>query len=109
MLGYYKLNGHIPVRCSQWDNGSRRVAETYIRLDVWVSTVFLVIDHNYSGIGPPILFETMIFGGWFRDHEYQERYCTWEEAEIGHSAAVEYATETLTANGLLISALEEKS
>lgn len=50
-----------------------------------VSTVFLSLDHNW-GDGPPILFETMIFGG---EHDgYQERYRTWEEAEEGHEIAL---------------------
>jgi len=28
-----------------------------------VSTVFLGLDHNFMGDGPPILWETMVFGG----------------------------------------------
>lgn len=32
------------------------------RLTLEVSTVWLGLDHNWSGIGPPIIFETMIFG-----------------------------------------------
>lgn len=53
-----------------------------------VSTVFLGLDHNYSDEGPPILFETMIFCGDKTLHEYQERYATWKEAEVGHQLAV---------------------
>lgn len=53
--------------------------------DVSISTVFLGLDHGY-GEGPPILFETMIFGG--VHDQYQERYCTWEEAERGHEEAI---------------------
>lgn len=55
-----------------------------------VSTVFLSIDHGW-GDGPPILYETMIFG--FPEdhplHEYMERYATEAEASNGHTAAVE--------------------
>ena len=29
----------------------------------WVSTVFLGIDHNHFGEGPPGLWQSMIFGG----------------------------------------------
>lgn len=47
-----------------------------------VSTVFLGVDHAFLG-GPPVLFETMVFGG-ERDGD-MERYCTWEEAEAGHT------------------------
>lgn len=28
-----------------------------------VSTIFLGLDHNFFGGGPPILWETMVFGG----------------------------------------------
>ena len=52
---------------------------------VRVSTVFLSLDHNHSGIGPPILFETMVFGG--KNSERMWRYTTWEEAERGHKVA----------------------
>ncbi len=52
--------------------------------DANVSTVFLGLDHAFGG-GPPMLFETMIFGG---DHdEYCERYATVEEARAGHRVA----------------------
>ena len=47
-----------------------------------ISTVFLGIDHQFGMGSPPILFETMVFGGEL-DQE-QERYCTYREAEEGH-------------------------
>ncbi len=53
--------------------------------DVKVSTVFLGLDHGF-GDGPPVLWETMIFGG--PHDQYQERYSTKEEAERGHQAAL---------------------
>jgi hypothetical protein len=55
---------------------------------VKVSTVFLGLDHQY-GMGPPLLFETMVFGGGLDGH--QTRYSTWEEAVAGHRAMVERA------------------
>ncbi len=55
--------------------------------NIRVSTVFLGIDHNFSGTGKPILFETMIFGG--KHDGYQERYSTWKEAVKGHTKALE--------------------
>jgi hypothetical protein len=54
-----------------------------------ISTVFLGIDHNHSGRGPPILWETMIFGG--RYDQFQWRYASREEALAGHQRAVELA------------------
>lgn len=53
---------------------------------VQVSTVFLGIDHNFHANGPPVLFETMIFGG--PHDQYQERYSTKEDAIAGHRKAV---------------------
>ncbi len=57
---------------------------------VFVSTVFLGINHSHSDDKqPPILFETMIFDG--RYDQYQVRYSTWEEAERGHQDALKLA------------------
>lgn len=52
-----------------------------------VFTSFLAIDHNFSGEGPPILFETMMTlnDEWL---DYQERYCTSREAREGHERIV---------------------
>ena len=92
----YILDGTTPVVCndpakfSQWFNSdnNRRVAETTMG-EYWVSTVFLGFDHNFGG-SIPVLFETMIFPSDILGAEYQERYCTWDEAEEGHQRAVEY-------------------
>lgn len=73
------------------DSKIRRVDYTEIG-DIRISTVFLGIDHNYTEQGPPILFETMIFGG--EHDQYQERYCTKEEAVTGHTTAVEMVKRT---------------
>ena len=53
---------------------------------VRVSTVWLGLDHGF-GIGNPLIFETMVFGG-ERDQD-QRRYSTLEEAEAGHAQMVE--------------------
>lgn len=69
---------------------TRRVALTTLArvgpCKVDVSTVFLALDHNYFG-GPPLLFETMIFGG-PEDQEFQERWSTFQGAKAGHEAIV---------------------
>ena len=63
-----------------------RVGETEVG-DRRVSTVWLGLDHNYWGDGPPLIFESMAFGeGW--DDEKVRRYSTWEQAEAGHAAMV---------------------
>jgi len=99
MSNYYKLgeDGQTPVRLkgvgdelTAWKQ-DRTVKKDKIVShgeDITVSTVFLAIDHSYGG-GPPILFETMIFGG-ERDG-YQDRYATWEEALEGHGVALALA------------------
>ena len=49
-----------------------------------LSTVFLGIDHSWDN-GPPVLFETMVFGG--NHDQYQERCSTWKQAEDMHERA----------------------
>jgi hypothetical protein len=53
--------------------------------EAWISTVWVGID-MHLGPGPPLIFETMIFGG-PRDQE-QWRYATRAEALAGHRAVV---------------------
>lgn len=76
------------MELSRRDNSSR-VAETTIG-DFWISTVFLGLDHRFSGNGPPIVFETMVFShkGDCASDENMARYCTFEEAQRGHDAVV---------------------
>ena len=65
----------------------RQIARDYIG-STHISTVFLGLDHNFSG-GDPILFETMIFGGPLDGEQW--RYSTYAEAERGHKEAVRQA------------------
>ncbi len=88
MSEHYILDGHTPypVDLMTWaawfeTRENRHVANDSIG-DVQVSTVFLGLDHAF-GQGPPLLFETMIFGGDF-DNDTR-RYATWDEAEAGHA------------------------
>lgn len=68
------------------ETADRQVANTLVG-DVRVSTVFLGLDHSFGDDRPPILFETMVFGGSLEDE--MDRYATWDEAEKGHAAMVE--------------------
>lgn len=54
--------------------------------DVLVSTVWLGLDHNCSDEGPPLIFETMVFGESL-DGE-KRRYSTEAEAIAGHAEMV---------------------
>jgi hypothetical protein len=69
-----------------FEKANRHVADTKIG-KIRVSTVFLGLDHQF-GEGPPILFETMVFGG--RLDGQQNRYYTWTEAEKGHDEMVKF-------------------
>lgn len=68
----------------------RWVAEAYIR-GIHISTVFLCIDYSF-GDGPPVLFETMAFGGVLEGT--QVRYCTYDEAMKGHMEVCAAAMKT---------------
>lgn len=88
----YGMDGQ-PITMSEWsrlcDNDERRVDSTVLPGGVWVSTVLLGIDHNFSGIGPPIIFETMVFESQDKLDELDlERYATKQEAEDGHQRMV---------------------
>ena len=50
---------------------TKRVAKTEVG-EAEVSTVFLSLDHGW-GEGPPILFETMVFGGPHSDDKWRYR------------------------------------
>jgi len=64
------------------ENNDDRIIKREHVGDNFVSTVFLGIDHSGTVDGPPILFETKIFGG---DYDgIMERYNTFEEAKAGH-------------------------
>lgn len=71
---------------------NRIVGYTQITSEVWVSTVFIGIDMGFrdiTGGGPPILFETMIFGGPLNDT--MDRYSSYDDAMTGHKMYVKRA------------------
>lgn len=80
----YILDGQQPIPCDDLLAWARcfgcRVGFDE-RSGVRVNTMFLGLDHNFFS-GPPLLFETTVFGG--HHDEETKRYSTWEEAEDGH-------------------------
>lgn len=74
-------------------SGLKRVARTYINKDIFVSTVFLGIDHNFLPWGPPVLWETMVFRA--GNGEEQARYASAEAARAGHRKMVKYVRRKL--------------
>lgn len=82
-----------PQKCydhSAWSaiyyNSNNRIGHEVVG-DTEIITTFLGIDHNYSGSGDPILFETCIFKE-DDTSEVQARYTSIEEARIGHDCVV---------------------
>jgi hypothetical protein len=95
MAGRYILKDHIAiptddiVEWGQWfESADRHVAKSLVG-DHLVSTVFLGIDHQWFD-GPPILFETMIFGPGSTALDYQTRCSTWAEALEMHEEAIHW-------------------
>lgn len=86
---YYILDGREGKKVdfltwARWFGmADRQVVRTEIGKAV-VSTVFLGINHRFLDNGPPLLFETMVFGGPF--HEEMTRCSTWDEAVKMHEA-----------------------
>jgi hypothetical protein len=94
---HYVLRGKTPAPCDdlmQWaeefETRDRHVKKTEIGGSD-ISTVFLGIDHafGFSQDAAPMLFETMVFGGWLDG--FQERCSTWAEAEVMHDRIVRLA------------------
>lgn len=93
-LIYYGLHGQrisrdeflrlwAPDAAGQVGSFTRRVAYAE-KGGTEVSTVWLGLDHGF-GYGPPLIFETMIFGG---EHDNDTwRYATLDEALEGHQRA----------------------
>jgi hypothetical protein len=99
---YWLTEDHVVEIChdmemwGQWmeEPSNRRVAETTLHDDRWVSTVFLGIDHLWHATGRPVVFETMVFEerGHTGDQGQATRYCTWDESYAGHWRVVREET-----------------
>ncbi len=111
---HYKLVGRdvVPCKFSEWCEEFESLRR--FRFQTWigtrhdgfnVSTIFLGLDHRFGGGGPPIVFESMIFHGYewsaflkgtFHNSVWQDRYCTYDDAELGHWRAVGMARRAWT-------------
>ena len=101
-MRYYKLDGHTPIRVETLKAWADEVAQNdriaaLTGIDPWrvavtkiddvvISTVFLGLDYRVSRRGPPLLFETRVFGGSL--DRFQNRCATWDKAEAMHAEAV---------------------
>lgn len=87
------------LKWAEWfKQANRYIAKNHTKRGrVFVSTVFISINHNFSISinhnfsinSPPILWETMIFGSKYDG--YQQRYTSREAALKGHKVAYRLA------------------
>jgi hypothetical protein len=92
---HYILNGRMPMavdhetgtRWAAQNRDSCRVALTKIADKCEVSTAFLGVDLSFECEGPPLVFESLVFGG--PTDMVMRRYSTWDEAERGHAKLVD--------------------
>jgi hypothetical protein len=104
VIGYYDRDG-VEIDLQTW---SRLLNSIYQRVALAsivdlsapevaydVSTVWLGMDHGFSDVGPPIIFETMIFGDGDLDSTCR-RYATEEEALHGHQEMIDIVRAIMT-------------
>jgi hypothetical protein len=93
---YYMLVDGKAVPCDMLAWGELMAgADRHIKLtkltdeygqEITVSTVFLGLDHRMGGSGPPVLWETMVFGG--LEDGWQDRYTDPDAAIASHISLV---------------------
>ena len=102
MSDYYILTKNKEIKVVpllEWAEWIGKVGNKIVKQEnvgkYWVSTVFLGLiglNHNFSGIGEPLLFETMVFPRKKGEERYREldmdRYATWEDSKKGHKEMV---------------------
>ena len=70
---------------------------TQIDSEATVSTVFLGFDLSGGLRDPPVMFETMVFGGPFNGDRY--RYVSWDDAKRGHATVVQVVRNIIKRGG----------
>ena len=103
---WYDIDG-IPISIKEW--GRLHADEKYVRVAVttimdgadpavvWeVSTVWLGLDHSFDDHGPPLIFETMVFGEGSSTDEACVRYSTLFDAKLGHHAMAATVAASVT-------------
>ena len=98
---YYILKDHEIIKVSgvaewdRWFGTADRVVANDVIGNSNISTIFLGMDHSFNG-PPPLLFETMVFGGPLEGK--QDRCATWEQAEKMHADMCERVRKLLEDN-----------
>ena len=90
-MSYFDRNGE-PIDRDTWsrlsaDHEYKRVALEKFDGGVEVSTVWLGLNHQWDDNRPPLIFETMVFGGKLDGEQW--RYTTEEQAIKGHAMVVQ--------------------
>jgi hypothetical protein len=113
-MEHYRLVNKRPVPCTrdEWIKSLRNERERIVKQTeigpIFVSTIFLGSDHNFSDEGPPLLFETMVFDG--NEDDYQTRQTTWDEAIAEHDrVCAKYSEMAQSATLLTDDVLTKKS
>jgi len=104
---YYDIDGNWTT-LEGWVQGQKDKWQLKTeRGDVLVSTVHLGIDHGLGENSPPIIFETMVFGGELSDAQW--RYCTKEQTIEGHGvlSAAAFGTKVWGVDGVVRDAILE--
>lgn len=83
---YFDKDGK-PITLSEYcilleDPNYKIIKQEYLPNKLFVSTVWLGLNHNFFG-GVPLIFETMVFPG-----NEMDRYTTLEQAKVGHTFMV---------------------
>ncbi len=95
-IRYWTLDpdGKTPVETDRdtwaawFEQTDKRIVYQTMVDEYQVSTVFLGMDHSFGGGGPPVLWETMIFGPDDTYEDFQQRYVSYDDAVAGHTQAV---------------------
>jgi len=109
MLGHYLLDADgNPQPCDDllaWCRWYERASKDRSRVvaadkdegpdggEILISTVFLGLDHNFDASGPPVLWETMVFGGALDGETV--RYASRAAALAGHQTMSALVREAL--------------
>ena len=111
------------MKWARWfEDADRTVAATYVDrggIRITISTVFLGMDHNLMGRGPPVLWETMVFGppvprmllGRLRDIRPALDQCRYSKREtaVAHHAEIVKAVRRGDYDIKLVARLTEES
>jgi hypothetical protein len=91
MVHWYGFDGS-PITMEEWsrlfDDPSRLLKQETFPNGLYVSTVWLGLDHSLRG-NPPLIFETMVFASSPGEELGMRRYATMAEALAGHEELVQ--------------------